>query len=240
MAEINLMDQYPRPRRPVVARGKLKLSGKGRINLRPEAYDQEDIFLEQVLLNVARRFGKEYFDGDRLYGYGGYEYHPRFWTKTARRIVEHYHLDPQASVLDVGCAKGFLLYDLRRLYPGLQVAGVDISDYAIEHAKSEIKDSVQVGDAQCLPYPDSSFDLVVSINTVSNLPLDGCKQAVREIQRVSRRHAFLGVHAWRTNKQHENFLKWNLTALTYMHVDDWLALFEEVGYEGDYYWSFID
>lgn len=240
MTEINLMDQYPHSRRPVVARGKLKLSGKGRIALNPDAYDHEDIFLEQMLLSAARRFGREYFDGDRLYGYGCYEYHPRFWTKTARRLVEHYQLGSEASVLDVGCAKGFLLYDLKRLYPGLQIAGVDISDYAIEHAKPEIRPHIQVGDAQHLPYPDRSFDLVISINTISNLPMAGCKQAIREIQRVSRKRAFLSVHSWRTEKQRETLFKWNLTALTVMHVNEWTELFHEIGYTGDYYWSFID
>ena len=153
-----------------------------------------------------------------------------------KRFQEHYRLAPDASVLDVGCAKGFMLHDFKRLSPGMILAGMDISEYAIEHAIEDMRPFVQVADAKELPYKDGSFDLVISINTVHNLPLEECKQAIREIERVSRAHAFLTVDAWRNERQRESMLKWNLTALTYMSVDDWVKLFEEVGYTGDYYW----
>ncbi|MBI2830613.1 MAG: methyltransferase domain-containing protein, partial [Chloroflexi bacterium] len=99
-----------------------------------------------------------------------------------------------------------------------------------------VKPYLKVSNARQLPFADRSFDLVISINTVHNLPLEECKQALREIQRVTRRHAFVTMDAWRTDEQKEQLLKWNLTALTYMHVDDWKELFAEVGYQGDYYW----
>src|SRR5260221_11234276 len=118
MAEINLMDRYPKARRPVVARGKVKLARSGRLALGHDASPTtEDLLMEHTLLQTARRFGREYFDGDRLYGYGGYYYDPKYWTPTARRLYKHYQLTSGASILDVGCAKGFLLHDLKRLYP---------------------------------------------------------------------------------------------------------------------------
>jgi len=241
MPEINLMDRYPRARRPIVARSKVKLARGGRMMLDQEASrTTEDLMMEHTLLQTARRFGREYFDGDRLYGYGGYYYNPKYWTPTARRFHEHYQLQPGASILDVGCAKGFLLHDLKRLYPDLSVAGVDISPYAVEHATPEIKPCLRVGDATRLPFPDRSFDLVVSINTVSNPGLEQCKQAIREIMRVSRKHSFITVHAWRTDEQRERLMKWNLTALTSMHVSDWEKLFREINYTGDYYYWFAD
>ena len=241
MAEINLMDRYPHARRPIVARGKLKLARGGRLAVAATASrTTEDLMVEHALLQTARRFGREYFDGDRLYGYGGYYYDQKFWTPTARRLHEHYQLAAGASVLAVGCAKGFLLHDLKRLYPDLTVAGVDISSYAIEHATPEIKPFVQVGDATRLPFPDRSFDLVVSINTVSNPALAQCRQAIREVMRVSRGRSFITVHAWRTDEQRERLMKWNLTALTSMHVSDWEKLFREINYTGDYYYWFAD
>lgn len=240
MAELNLMDQYPKPRRPIVSRGRWKLSGKGRISLDRLDHNTEDILFEHRLANAAKRFGKEYFDGDRLWGYGGYYYNPRFWTRTVRRLRDHYQLEDGASILDVGCAKGFMLHDFKVLMPTLCISGIDISQYAIDHALDDVKPFIQVGDASALPYEDKSFDLVISINTAHNLPLEGCKAALREIQRVSRRQAFITVGAWRNEQERERLLTWNLTGLTYMHVEDWMRLFDEVGYTRDYYWFFAE
>ncbi|MBM4326028.1 MAG: class I SAM-dependent methyltransferase, partial [Deltaproteobacteria bacterium] len=165
-----------------------------------------------------------------------YNYHPRFWPATVKRFRDHYRLAENAAVLDVGCAKGYMLHDFKKLMPNLTVAGIDISPYAIENAKETVKAFLRVGNAIKLDFPDSSFDLVISINTVHNLRLEECKQALKEIQRVTRKHAFITVDAWRNEEERASLLKWNLTALTYMHVDDWKKLFREVGYAGDYYW----
>ncbi|MBI3316261.1 MAG: hypothetical protein HYZ87_04735, partial [Candidatus Omnitrophica bacterium] len=147
MAEINLLDKYPRSSRPVEERGRRKLAGEGWLMPRPANPDNTEVLVEQKLLGIARRFGKEYFDGDRLYGYGGYNYHPRFWTDTVRRFCDHYRLTEDASVLDVGCAKGFMLYDFKKLIPGLNITGLDISPYAYEHALVEMKPFLRVGNA---------------------------------------------------------------------------------------------
>jgi SAM-dependent methyltransferase len=240
MAEINLLDLYPRSKRPIEERGKRKLAGGGWLSLQEEELDNTGIFLEHKMLVIARQFGKEYFDGDRLYGYGGYYYDPRFWTDTAKRFCDHYRLSNSSSLLDVGCAKGFMLHDFKKLLPGLTVAGIDISQYAHDNALAEIKPFITVGNAKKLPYNDKSFDLVISINTIDHLPLQECKQALREIQRVSRKYAFISVNAWRTEKEYRLLSKWNLTALTCMHVDDWKKLFVEAGYTGDYWWFIAD
>jgi len=213
--EINLMDMYPRSKRPIEERGKL---------------------ITEEHRSIARRFGKEYFDGERLYGYGGYSYNPRFWQATVRRFRDHYCLDESSSVLDVGCGKGFMLHDFKELLPGLTITGIDISEYAMEHAMEDTKPFLKIGNAKELPFEDDSFDLVISINTVHNLPLEECKKALKEIQRVSRRGAFVTMDAWRNEEERMRMLQWNLTALTYMHVDDWKALFKQIGYEGDYFW----
>jgi ubiquinone/menaquinone biosynthesis C-methylase UbiE len=215
MPEINLMEKYPRSKRPIEERGK-------------QITDEQR--------KIAKKFGKEYFDGDRLSGYGGYSYHPRFWQETVKRFRDYYQLDKNSAILDVGCAKGFMLHDFKQLIPELTIAGMDISQYAIENAIDDMRPYIQVGNAYELPYPDKSFDLVISINTIHNLPLDRCKKALQEIQRVSRSHSFITVDAWRTVEEKERLLKWNLTAQTYMHVNEWKLLFEEAGYTGDYYW----
>lgn len=217
--ELNLLDKYPKSKRPIDERGAL-ITEEHRV--------------------IARQFGEEYFDGDRLTGYGGYTYAPRFWTDTVRRFRDHYGLDDHSRILDVGCAKGFMMYDLKTLLPGAEVYGVDVSSYALAHAKREIAPFIQNASARELPFEDNSFDLVISINTIHNLPLNDCKEAFREIERVSSKHAFVVNDAWRSEDERERMLKWNLTALTYMHADDWVKLFAEVGYTGDYGWFIAD
>jgi SAM-dependent methyltransferase len=215
MAEVNLMQWYPRSRRPIEDRART---------------------VTDADRALSRQFGKDYFDGDRKHGYGGYAYHPRFWTDTVRHLRDYYRLPEDASVLDVGCAKGFMLYDFKLLMPKLTIAGLDISEYAYEQALPEVKPFIRIGTCERLPFEDGSFDLVVSINTVHNLPLDGCVRAIQEIQRVARHHAFLMVDAWRTEEERARLSQWVVTCLTAMHVDEWARLFKEIGYRGDYYW----
>jgi SAM-dependent methyltransferase len=215
MGEINLMDQYPRSKRPIDERG-------NRVTDADRA--------------IARQFGKDYFDGDRIHGYGGYNYHPRFWQPTVRRFRDHYGLKPGDRVVDVGCAKGFMLHDFKEMMPSLTIAGLDISEYAINNAKAEVKPFLCVGNAKELPYDDRSFDLVIAINTIHNLELSECKQSLREIQRVTRRHAFIVVDAWRNEEERERLQRWVVTCKTAMHVEDWKRTFDEVGYKGDYHW----
>ena len=218
MTEINLLDLYPRSAKPVDERGNL---------------------ITEEHRNVAKQFGKEFFDGDRLFGYGGYNYHPRFWTATVKRFKDHYRLSENCSVLDVGCGKGFMMHDFKQLMPRMTIAGIDISTYAYENALEDMKPFIKIGDAKKLPYPDRSFDLVLALNTIHNLPLAECEESLREIVRVSRGNAFVVVDAWRTEEERLRMLKWNLTALTYMYVNDWEALFKKVGYRGDFYWTLV-
>ena len=215
MTEINLMDRYPQSRRNPEERA-------ARITDEQRA--------------IARQFGEDFFDGDRLYGYGGYNYHPKFWTDTVKRFCDYYKLAPDAAVLDVGCGKGFMMHDFKLLLPEMTIRGIDISEYAITNTMEDMKEYVSVGTARELPFEDNSFDLVISINTVHNLSLQECKQSLREIERVSRLDSFIVVDAWRSAEEEKRMLMWNLTARTYMHTSNWEALFDEVGFTGDFYW----
>lgn len=185
---------------------------------------------------IARQFDREFFDGDRKHGYGGFSYNPRFWEPVIPDFEDHFGALVGKSILDVGCAKGFMLFDLKRLVPGINVMGLDISPYAIEHSLPEVKPNLVVGNAKSLPFASGAFDVVISINTVHNLELQECKQAIKEIWRVSKGSAFLTVDAYSNDEERERMMAWNLTAKTILSVDDWKTLFEEVGYEGDFFW----
>lgn len=187
---------------------------------------------------MALQFGHEYFDGTREQGYGGYSYDGR-WIAVAERLVELYNLKPGDRVLDVGCAKGFLVKDLRAVQPGLDVYGLDVSGYALEQCEPEAEPFIFRGSCDRLPFADNSFELVLAINTVHNLEEAGCRDALREMVRVSNRDAFVQVDAYRNEDEREIFETWMLTAQTYLTPDGWHRLFEDVGYDMDYYWTVL-
>jgi len=213
--EVDLLANYPKTKRDPEARGAEKT--------------EED-------RAIARQFGEEFFDGERRHGYGGFHYHPRFWEPVIPTFKEHFGLTAASSVLDVGCAKGFMLFDMQRLVPGISVRGVDISGYAIENAIEAVRPFVSVADARDLPFADDSFDVVISINTIHNLERDDCAQALREIERVSRGKSFVTVDAYHDDEEKALMEAWNLTAKTMMQVKEWELFFGETGYTGDYYW----
>ena len=185
---------------------------------------------------IARQFGRDFFDGDRNHGYGGFNYMPRFWQPVIPTFKDYWDLTPNSSLLDVGCAKGFMLHDLAESIPGITLKGIDISEYAIKNAMVDMKLHLQVANATQLPFPDKTFDVVISINTVHNLDRNDCAKALQEIERVSRGHSFITVDAYRNDEEKERMNTWNLTAKTIMSVEEWITFFKDVGYTGDYFW----
>lgn len=182
---------------------------------------------------VACRFDKEYWDGERQYGYGGYRYDGR-WRPVAEAMVKHYKLTPASAILDVGCGKGFLLYEFSRILPGARLSGIDISSYAVAHAKEEVRDRLTVGQAAQLPFAERSFDFVVSINTLHNLPNYDLQSALSEIERVSRGTKYIVVESFRNEREKVNLLYWQLTCRSFYSPLEWEWMFARAGYSGDY------
>tara|TARA_R110000782_G_scaffold243386_4_gene329979 strand:+ start:32724 stop:33374 length:651 start_codon:yes stop_codon:yes gene_type:complete len=204
--------------------------GKRNIQARETTKTEEHI-------RVSREYGEMYFDGPREYGYGGYRYDGR-WQPVARDIIEHFGLKPGDKVLDVGCAKGFLVKDL--LAEGIDAFGLDVSKYALMNCEPEAIGRLQIGSCDDLPFPDGSFDAVLAINTIHNLDRDGCVRAVREVERLAPGRGFIQVDSYRTPEQKEIFESWVLTAKFYDYPEGWLEVFNEAGYTGDWYWTIIN
>ena len=218
MAEVELLRSLPKTKR--------------NIQKRLEAKDP------QVIL-CAKQYGQMYFDGPRAYGYGGYRYDGR-WVPVAKDIIDHFNLKSGDRVLDVGCAKGFLVKDLMKVCPGLEVFGVDISEYALMHCEPEVVGRLHLGSGDKLPFPDNAFDCVLSLNTIHNFSRDRAMKALSEIQRLSGGKAFVQVDSYYTPLQKAMFEDWVLTAEFHDYPENWIQVFNEAGYTGDYYWTIVE
>jgi ubiquinone/menaquinone biosynthesis C-methylase UbiE len=216
MSEIELLRSLPK--------------GKRDVKLRESAKTDEHV-------RISREYGEMYFDGPREYGYGGYRYDGR-WQPVARDIVDHFGLKPGDRVLDVGCAKGFLVKDLLAI--GIDAYGVDVSEYALLHCEREVVGRLHKGSAENLPFPDGSFAAVLAINTIHNLSRAQCVTAIREIERLAPGKGFIQVDSYRTPSQKAIFESWVLTARFYDYPDGWLKVFAEACYTGDWYWTIIE
>ena len=217
MAELNLLRECPKAKRNIARRHQAQEDNRA----------------------IARQFGEAFFDGERDQGYGGYRYDGR-WVPVAQDFVAHWDLKPGDRVLDIGCAKGFLVKDLMGVCPGLEAFGIDISDYAVTHCEPEVVGRLHVGSCDRLPFPDDSFDAAISINTVHNLDHEGCVRALREMKRVSPRNNYVQIDSYRTPQEKQNMEDWVLTAITIHDPEGWRALFAEAGYDGDYYWTITE
>lgn len=189
---------------------------------------------------LAKQFDFDYWDGDRRICYGGYKYIEGRWERVAREISQHYSLPGNAKILDIGCGKGFLLYDFLKVLPNAEVFGIDISEYAIANSKPEIRDRLRVGNATKLPWPNQFFDLVVSITTLHNLYAYELDLALREMERVGRQHKYLCVESYRNEEEKANLLYWQVTCEAFNTPEEWKWWFKNSNYSGDYSFIFFE
>jgi SAM-dependent methyltransferase len=214
MAEIDMMRSYPATDRSNL------------LNVREEVTREDRI--------IAKKFGKDYFDGPRRLGLGGYYYNPKYFTNVVRDFIEQYKLKPDAKILDVGCGKGFMMKDFKDALPGAEIHGLDISEYCYENAMLEVKDNIKIGSCDYLPYPNNYFDLVISIATIHNLDKEGVKNSLLEMMRVGTGNYYIKVNGYRNDSERNKLERWNLVANTILPVSEWKTLFDEVDYDGDY------
>lgn len=218
MRKFNALAAYPQPREPRIVGNDLR-----NINHRI----------------VATYKGKDFYDGDRNFGYGGYHYDGR-WIKVAESMISNYGLNSNSKVLQVGCEKGFLLHDLKNIIPTIHVSGTETSDYAAESAMASIKGAIAMAPPTALPFEDSMFDLVIVIGSIYTLNLADAIKALREIERVTRVNSFITLASYRNESDLSLFRKWSLLGTTVLTERDWITVLEHTGYTGDYYFTSAD
>lgn len=203
-------------------------------------------YLERVLKydkarlsDTASQYGAEYWDGDRSVGFGGYRYDGR-WAPVARDLAKLYELNADSRVLDVGCGKGYLLYELMQIVPGITVRGLDVSVYAVEHAKEEVRESLVVGSAAELPFDTGEFSLAISMTVLDNLHVGDLWSALRELERVSKSSKYVTVQSWRNSREKVNLLLWQVAMNSFYSVEDWEWMYRSAGYSGDYGFVFYE
>ena len=191
-------------------------------------------------MKIAKQYGKDYWDGDRRYGYGGYKYMPGRWKPVAEKLIKIYNLKSGSKVLDIGCGKGYLIYEMKLLIPDLDVNGIDFSDYGLENAKKEIKHCVFKHNAEHnLPFKDNNFDLVISLGALHNLRITELKIALSEMNRVSKK-SYLMLESYRNESELFNMQCWALTAESFFDNKEWIWLYEFFCYTGDYEFIYFE
>ena len=189
---------------------------------------------------LAKKYAFDYWDGDRRINYGGYKYIEGRWEVVAKQMSNYYSLPQKPKILDIGCGKGYLLFDFLKVVPDAEVRGIDISKYAIDNCKEEIKDKIILGNSNSLPWPDNYFDLVISINTFHNLYTFDLEKSLKEMQRVSKKYKYICVESYRNEKEKANLLYWQVTCEAFNTPEEWFWWFEKTGYNGDYSFIYFD
>ncbi len=185
-------------------------------------------------MKIAKKYGFDYWDGNRKYGYGGYKYIPDRWKNAALKLIKLYKLNNQSKVLDVGCGKGFLLYEIKKILPNINITGIDISSYGLKNSKKEIKKYLFKYDIKnSLKFKYNQFDLVFSINTLHNLEINFLIKAIKEIQRVGKKQ-FICAESYKNEKELFNLQCWALTCESFFSKKEWIWILKNSGYTGDY------
>ena len=190
--------------------------------------------------DIAKKFEKDYWDGDKRFGYGGYKYIPKRWNKFAKKLIKTYKLNNRSKILDVGCGKGFLLADIKKILPSIDVTGYDISKYAKKNAHKDIKKNIfNIKAENKYQFKDKKLDLLISLGTLHNLKIFDLEKAFKEINRVSKK-SYICIESFRNSKELFNLQCWALTCQSFYTPEEWKWLFRKFNYEGDYEFIFFE
>ncbi len=191
-------------------------------------------------MGVAKKYENQYWDGNRKFGYGGYRYIPGRLTEITKLLIARFKLTNKSKILDVGCGKGFLLYEIKKFLPGATVVGLDISKHGIRNCHPSLKNNVKIFDVKKkLPFKDGQFDLALSFGLYHNFSIFELEKSIKEFSRVSKKN-YLMVESYKNDKQLFNLQCWALTCESFFSPKEWEWIFKKFKYKGDYEFIYFD
>lgn len=184
------------------------------------------------------KYGKDYFDNPNLgIGYGSYKYDGRY-ANVVKNLIEYYHLKPGMRVLEIGCAKGYILIEFHKL--GISVVGCDISKYALQNSHPNISKNLILHDLRTnLPFADNIFDLVFGKEVLLHVKEEFLPNVIKECMRVSKTNVFFEIQVARNAKEINYMEQWDPTYNNPKKPDWWLNLFKKLNYNGDWHFKFL-
>ena len=191
-------------------------------------------FIERMVDNkieamrVARLYEYDYWDGKRRYGFGGYDYIQDYWTPVAKKLIKKFKLTNKSRILDIGCGKGFLLFEIKKILKNITIEGVDISKHAIKNSKKEVKKYLKKIDINKYKFK-GKYDLIISINTLHNLEIDDLSKVVKKIVKFSK-NSYIAVEGYRNIEELFNLQCWALTANTFFSKNEWIWFLRNLNY----------
>ena len=189
---------------------------------------------------IAKQYEEDYWDGNRRYGYGGYKYLPGRWKPVAEELIQKYNLTNESKVLDVGCGKAYLLYEMKLLLPDLEIKGFDISEHGLKQAMEELREDLFIHKAQeRFPFEDNEFDLVISLGCLHNLRIFELETALQEIERVGK-EGYVMIESYRNELEQFNLQCWALTCESFFDNEEWIWIYNHFGYTGDYEFIYFE
>ena len=191
-------------------------------------------------MKISKKYSFDYWDGNRKFGYGGYKYIPGYHQHIAKKIISNYSLTNDSRILDIGCGKGFLLHEIKKILKNIKIYGTDISPYARKNSITKIKKNIKIHDARKkFNYSDNFFDLVISINMLHNFRLSNIHNFLLQIEKIGK-NKFICLESFRNEKEQFNLQCWALTAETLIDVESWKWIFEKSRYTGDYEFIYFE
>ena len=185
-------------------------------------------------MKIAKKYEFDYWDGNRKYGYGGYKFIPGRWTSVAKKIIKQFKLNNNSKILDAGCGKGYLLYEIKQILPNIKIVGFDISRYGIRNSHPKIKKYLFNHDiTQKTKFKNKEFDLVISLGCLHNLKIYNLIKTIKEIVRIGKKN-YIMVESYRNNKELFNLQCWALTCQSFFSDDQWIWILKSSGFKGSY------
>ena len=188
---------------------------------------------------IASLKGKDFYDGHRDQGMGGYKYDKR-WSNVAFKLVEFFKLDNNSKILLVNAAKGYLLYELKKILPKAEIYGLEESKYAISKSKKEIKKYMMFHEGYKISFKNNYFDFIFAPGYIYEFSLKDIIKSLQELKRVSlnKKNIYITLGSYFNMSSFNKMKHWSLLGTTILKENEWEYILKKLNYKG--YYEFVN